>query len=114
MPDTQIRLVVPSGREMVDLLGQGDHLLKLIEDQFEADINVRGNEITIAGEPTESQAVSALFTEMLQLLDRGDILTPDSIDRSIDMLKRGECSPTTLFSDVILTHRGKTLSLIHI
>src|SRR5450759_233654 len=94
---------------MVDLLGHGDHLLKLIEDQFEADINVRGNEITIAGEPTESQAVSAVFTEMLQLLDRGDILTPDSIDRAIDMLKRGECSPTTLFSDVILTHRGKTI-----
>jgi phosphate starvation-inducible PhoH-like protein len=109
VPDTQIRLVVPTERDMVDLLGQGDHLLKLIEDQFEADINVRGNEITIAGEPTESQAVSALFTELLQLLDRGDVLTPDSIDRAIDMLKRGECSPTTVFSDVILTHRGKTI-----
>ena len=109
MPDTQIRLVVPAGRDMVDLLGQGDHLLKLIEDQFEADINVRGNEITIAGEPSESQAVSALFTELLQLLDRGSVLTPDSIDRAIDMLKRGECSPTAVFSDVILAHRGKTI-----
>ena len=109
MPETQIRLVVPAGRDMVDLLGQGDHLLKLIEDQFEADINVRGNEITITGEPSESQAVSALFTELLQLLDRGSELTPDSIDRAIDMLKRGECSPTAVFSDVILTHRGKTI-----
>ncbi len=109
MPETQIRLVVPAGRDMVDLLGQGDHLLKLIEDQFEADINVRGNEITITGEPSESQAVSALFTELLQLLDRGSVLTPDSIDRAIDMLKRGECSPTAVFSDVILTHRGKTI-----
>ena len=109
MPDTQIRLVVPAARDMVDLLGQGDHMLKLIEDQFEADINVRGNEITIAGEPSEAQAVSALFTELLQLLDRGSVLTPDSIDRAIDMLKRGECSPTAVFSDVILAHRGKTI-----
>ena len=84
-------------------------MLKLIEDQFEADINVRGNEITIAGEPSEAQAVSALFTELLQLLDRGSVLTPDSIDRAIDMLKRGECSPTAVFSDVILAHRGKTI-----
>jgi phosphate starvation-inducible PhoH-like protein len=94
---------------MVDLLGQGDHLLKLVEEQFEADINVRGNEITIAGDGSEAQAVSALFAEMLQLLERGDTLTPDSIDRAIDMIKRDDGSPSKVFSDVILTHRGKTI-----
>ena len=50
MPITEIHLVVPPGRDMVDLLGQGDHLLKLVEDQFEADIGVRGNEITVRGD----------------------------------------------------------------
>jgi len=109
VPDTEIRLVVPAGRDMIDLVGQGDHLLKLIEDQFEADICVRGNEITITGEGAESQAVSALFAELLQLLARGDTLTPDSIDRAIDMIKRDEGSPARVFSDVILTHRGKTI-----
>ena len=109
MPEAEIRLVVPPGRDMVDLLGQGDHLLKLIEDQFEAGIRVRGNEITIEGDPQEVQAVSALFTEMLQLLEGGQPLTPEAIDRSIDMLKRGDFSPVKVFSDVILTHRGKTI-----
>jgi phosphate starvation-inducible PhoH-like protein len=109
LTSAQIRLVVPPGRDMVDLLGQGDHLLKLIEEQFEADIHVRGNEITIAGDGSEAQAVSALFAEMLQLLERGDTLTPDSIDRAIDMIKRDEGSPARVFSDVILTHRGKTI-----
>jgi len=82
MQEAEIRLVVPPGREMIDLLGQGDHLLKLIEDQFEADIRVRGNEITISGDPQEAQAVSALFTEMLQLVDAGSPLTPESLDRA--------------------------------
>ncbi len=109
MSQSEIRLVVPDGRDMVDLLGQGDHLLKLVEAQFEAEICVRGNEITITGEPQEAQAVSALFTEMLQLVEVGQPLTPDSIDRSIDMLKRGDLSPVKVFSDVILTHRGKTI-----
>jgi phosphate starvation-inducible PhoH-like protein len=109
VPDTEIRLVVPPGRDMIDLLGQGDHLLKLIEEQFEADICVRGNEITIAGDGSEAQAVSALFSEMLQLLERGNLLTPDSIDRAIDMIKRDEGSPASAFSDIILTHRGKTI-----
>jgi len=109
LSQSEIRLVVPPERSMVDLLGQGDHLLKLVEEQFEAEIRVRGNEITISGEPQEAQAVSALLTEMLQLLETGQPLTPDSIDRSIDMLKRGDLSPVKVFSDVILTHRGKTI-----
>jgi phosphate starvation-inducible PhoH-like protein len=94
---------------MVDLLGEGDHLLKLIEAQFESDIAVRGNEITISGDVAEAQGVSALFGELVELVQHGESLTPDSIDRAIDMLKRGECSPQAVFSDVILTHRGKTI-----
>jgi len=94
---------------MVDVLGEGDHLLKLIEDQFESDIAVRGNEITISGDSAEAQSVSALFNELFGLARSGESLTLDSVDRAIDMLKRGECSPSTVFSDVILTHRGKTI-----
>jgi phosphate starvation-inducible PhoH-like protein len=94
---------------MGSLVGQGDHLLKLIEDQFESDITVRGNEIVISGDPEESQAVSALFGELLELMARGESLTPDTIDRAIDMLKNDACSPSAVFSDVILTHRGKTI-----
>jgi phosphate starvation-inducible PhoH-like protein len=40
---------------------------------------------------------------------RGESLTPDTIDRAIDMLKNDACSPSAVFSDVILTHRGKTI-----
>ena len=109
MESTQIRLVVPPEQAMVELLGEGDHLLRLIEDQFESKIQVRGNEITISGQAEESQAVSALFTELLGLLARGEDLTRDSIDRAIDMLKHDECSPVDLFGDVILSHRGKTI-----
>ena len=106
---TQVHLVAPSDVSMVELLGEGDHLLKLIENQFESDISVRGNEITISGDEAEARAVSALFSELFQLVRGDEPLTPDSIDRAIDMLKRDECSPSSVFSDVILTHRGKTI-----
>ena len=36
---------------MVDLLGQRDELLRLIESSFPVEIHVRGNEITVAGAP---------------------------------------------------------------
>ncbi|MDO8879970.1 MAG: PhoH family protein [Coriobacteriia bacterium] len=106
---TQVRVVAPSDVDMVELLGEGDHLLKLIENQFESDISVRGNEISISGDEAEARAVSALFTELFTLVRGHEPLTPDSIDRAIDMLKRDECSPSSVFSDVILTHRGKTI-----
>jgi phosphate starvation-inducible PhoH-like protein len=100
---------VPPEQDMVSLLGDGDHLLRLIEDQFESKIRVRGNEITISGEPAESQALSALFTELLTLLTRGEMLSRDSVERAIGMLKHDECSPVEVYSDVILSHRGKTV-----
>lgn len=106
---TQIRLVVPPELNMTDLLGQGDDLLRLIEDQFESSISVRGNQITIVGQPGESQAVSSLFTEMISLVEQGERLTRDNLERSIDMLREGECSPAALHSDVILSHKGKSI-----
>ena len=109
MEPTQIRLVVPPEMNMIDLLGQGDALLRLIEEQFESDIAVRGNQITISGQAGESQAVSSLFAEMIALVEKGESLTPDSLERSIDMVRDGECSPSALHSDVILTHRGASI-----
>jgi phosphate starvation-inducible protein PhoH and related proteins len=106
---TQIRLVVPPDLNMTSLLGQGDSLLRIIEDEFDSQIAVRGNQITISGQSTDSQTVSTLFAEMIQLVERGENLTPDTIERSIELLKHGECTPTALHGDVILTHKGKAI-----
>jgi len=94
---------------MIDLLGQGDDLLRMIEGHFESDIDVRGNQITILGEPHDTAAVSSLFTEMISLVEHGEQLNRDAIERSIDMLRQGECTPTAAFSDVILSHKGKSI-----
>ncbi len=109
MEPTQIKLVVPPELNMIDLLGHGDDLLRLIEDQFESDIAVRGNQITILGQPHETQTVSSLFTEMISLVEGGEQLNRDAVERSIEMLRNGECSPTAAFSDVILSHKGKSI-----
>jgi phosphate starvation-inducible protein PhoH and related proteins len=106
---TQIRLVVPPELEMTRLLGQGDALLRLIEDNFESDIAVRGNQITISGQPDESETVSSLFGEMIKLIERGEHLSPDTVERSIELVKHSEIAPTALHGDVILTHKGRAI-----
>lgn len=109
MEATQIRLVVPPELDMTTLLGDGDRLLRLIEDSFESEISVRGNQIAIAGPAHDSQVVSSLFAEMIQLVERGEQLTAEGVERSIELVRHGECSPTALHGDVILTHKGKAI-----
>ncbi|TLM88823.1 MAG: hypothetical protein FDZ75_06675, partial [Actinobacteria bacterium] len=109
LESTQIRLIVPPELEMASLLGEGDSLLRVIEDEFDSDVAVRGNEITISGAGGDGATVSALFSEMIGLIERGENLTPDAVERAIELLRQGECTPTALHGDVILSHRGKAI-----
>ena len=94
---------------MVSLLGQRDELLKLIEQSFSTSILVRGNEISIQGEPVEAERVAYLFEELIGLLDAEQTLTADSLERTIDMVKENEGRPTEVLADTALMHRGKAV-----
>jgi phosphate starvation-inducible protein PhoH and related proteins len=106
---TQVKIIVPGDREMVSLLGTRDELLTVIEQGFESTIHVRGNEITITGEPQEAERVAHLFEELIELLSRGHVLTTDSVGRSIDMVKVGTHRPSQVLSDAILATRTRSI-----
>src|SRR5437588_949275 len=104
------KIVVPGAHSMVALLGSSDELLRLIERAFTSDIHVRGNEITISGEPSEVDLAARLFEELITLLDRGDVLTADSVQRSLAMLRaQTEERPADVLSLNILSSRGRTI-----
>ena len=94
---------------MVNLVGTRDELLKLVEQGFNTPILVRGNEITVSGEPREVGLVSYLFEELMELVARGYVLTPDSVTRSIDMVKTGAFRPSEVFSDALTVSRTKSI-----
>jgi phosphate starvation-inducible PhoH-like protein len=106
---TQVKILVPGDLPMVNLFGSRDELLKLIEQGFDATILVRGNEITLSGEPREVGLVSYLFEELMELLARGHPLTPDAVARSIEMVKTGPVRPSEVFSDALLVSRTKSV-----
>jgi phosphate starvation-inducible PhoH-like protein len=95
---------------MVSLLGSGDELLHVIERDFDADIHVRGNEITATGIPAETALVTALFDELVELLRKGAELTADSVERAAAMLRaeRG-VRPADVLTVGILSARGRTI-----
>jgi phosphate starvation-inducible PhoH-like protein len=95
---------------MVALLGQRDEFLKLVEDAFDSQIVVRGNEITITGAEPEAEKVAILFEELLTILGQGQTLTRDDVGKTIDMIKIDEARPSEVLGDVLLTTRGRALA----
>ena len=99
---------------MVGLLGTRDELLHVIERELAADIHVRGNEVTVSGPPEETRSSSRrLFSELLELQRKGAELSPDSIERTVAMLRgdHGESGmrPADVLTQGILSARGRTI-----
>ena len=85
----QHKIVVPSSVPMVSLLGSGDELLRVVESAFPGvDIHVRGNEITMTGEPGDVALVERLLDELVAVLAHRPGLTPEAVERSVAMLRR--------------------------
>ncbi|GAA3387893.1 PhoH family protein [Cryptosporangium minutisporangium] len=106
----QTRIVVPDAHAMVSLLGSGDAILSLIERSVTADVHVRGNEITLTGTPADNAFAERLFAELLTLVERGEVLTPDAVNRTIAMLKSGSAErPAEVLTLNIISRRGRTI-----
>jgi phosphate starvation-inducible protein PhoH and related proteins len=106
---TQQRIVVPSSLSMVSLLGSRDELLQVVEREFAADVHVRGNEITVTGEPDEVALVERLFDELVTVLRSGQGLTPEAVERSAAMLRTEGARPAEVLTHDILSTRGRTI-----
>jgi phosphate starvation-inducible PhoH-like protein len=113
-PDTstvQAKIVIPAKHPMVGLLGSNDTVLRVIEDGFpDADVHVRGNEITASGPQAEVALVQRLFDEMVIVLRTGQPLTADVVERTIGLLRSGD-GPAAgkVLTLNILSNRGRTI-----
>ena len=105
---TQLKVLVPDNRLMVALVGQQDELLRLIEAAFDdAEILVRGNEITVSG--VGAQRVARLFEELVVLLRKGHRLDAADVRRTIDMVKADEQPSVVMATEILHSGRGRTV-----
>ena len=103
-------ITVPESVSMVGLLGSGDELLRLVEAEVDADVHVRGNEISVTGQPADNAFAVAVFDELIALLGTGQALRPDSVRRVIGMLRSGGSErPAEVLSLDIISRRGRTI-----
>ncbi|MFN2505956.1 MAG: PhoH family protein [Acidimicrobiales bacterium] len=91
---------------MVELLGERDELLRLVEGAFDgSDILVRGNEISISG--ADADRVGKLFDELVRMIRQGHRLDAADVGRTIEMVKADEKPSEVLSSEVLRSARGR-------
>ncbi|HET6531734.1 MAG TPA: PhoH family protein [Actinoplanes sp.] len=106
----QTRISVSEPKIMVNLLGAKDEILRLIERTLTSDVHVRGNEITITGSPAENATAERLFSELIELIERGETLTVDAVRRTVTMLEENTSErPAEVLTLNILSRRGRTI-----
>jgi phosphate starvation-inducible protein PhoH and related proteins len=103
-------IVVPNSIPMVALLGPSDEHLALIEKAFAADIHVRGNQVTLRGEPAEVALVERLLDELVTIIRTGQGVTTETVERAIGILRTETNErPADVLSLNILSNRGRTI-----
>ncbi|MFI8767541.1 PhoH family protein [Streptomyces sp. NPDC053792] len=113
--EVRAHFTVPAKHPMVTILGSGDSLLRVIERAFpQADIHVRGNQVSAVGDAAEVALIQRLFDEMMLVLRTGQPMTEDAVERSIAMLREetGDAAvetPSEVLTQNILSSRGRTI-----
>jgi phosphate starvation-inducible PhoH-like protein len=95
---------------VVGLLGSADENLRSLERILAADIHVRGNAVTLLGEPADVALAERVLSELVAIVAGGQPLTPEVVRHSVAMLVgTGNESPAEVLTLDILARRGKTI-----
>ena len=101
-------MAVPPSIDMISVLGPGDENLRVLEDLLDADIHVRGSEITLTGSAEAVTRANDVITELIAILRTGQGLTPETVERVVSMTARDE-SPADVLTQDIVSSRGRTV-----
>jgi phosphate starvation-inducible PhoH-like protein len=106
----KIALDFTKSHTIAELLGDRDELIKLIEQQYNVDIFVLGNDLEISGKSRNVEKVQKLVSELTLQINLGQKLDTQRVDDSIKILEgMSESKPHEIFSEYILVNNGKKI-----
>ena len=93
---------------MAGLIGPLNENLRSVEEAFGgARIVARGNEFNIDG--TDAAVVARLVEELKLLLERGQVIDPQVVARTIDILRADERPSEVLTAEILRSARGRSV-----
>ena len=103
---TQIEL---SNQAATELAGSGDAVLRALEGHVECDLWLRGNVLTLDGEPDAVEAAAIVVKELASLIEQGHDIAPGTIAAVTGALDQHR-SPAEILEDVVWKHRSKQVA----
>ena len=88
-----------------ELAGPGDAIMRTLEGHLDAELFLRGNLLTLEGEPEEVRTAETVVRELSDLIRQGHEIAPGTIEAITGALDHHE-SPSRILEDVVWRHRG--------
>ncbi|HET7444764.1 MAG TPA: PhoH family protein [Solirubrobacterales bacterium] len=88
-----------------ELAGSEDTVLRSLRDKLDADLHLRGNVLTVEGEPADVEQAATVVDEMVELIEQGHEVAPGTIEAVTGALEAHE-SPAEILDDVVWRHRN--------
>ena len=92
-----------------ELAGVGDGVLDALRARLHCTLRLRGNELTIEGEDDSVAAARAVVDELVELVEGGHEIGPDTVGAVVAALDQAE-DIREVFDDVVWRHRGKKIA----
>ena len=103
------RQIELSNQAATELAGTGDAVLRALEGHVECDLWLRGNIITLDGEPEAVEAAAIVVKELAELIEQGHDIAPGTIAAVTGALD-AKRSPAEILEDVVWKHRSKQVA----
>jgi len=92
-----------------ELAGVGDGVLDALRSRLDCTLRLRGNQLTIEGEDDKVVAARAVVDELVELVEGGHEIGPDTVGAVVAALDQAE-DIREVFEDVVWRHRGKKIA----
>jgi phosphate starvation-inducible PhoH-like protein len=88
-----------------ELAGSEDAMLRALEGHLDCELYLRGNVLTLDGNPGEVRSAESVVAELVELIEHGHQIAPGTIEAVTGALDAKE-SPAEILEDVIWRHRN--------
>jgi len=106
----EARIVVEKIEDQMQLFGNYDENLKIIEKHYKVNFVIRDNHIKIVGQENEVREVKSIIENLLESIQNNKPITAQSVEYIISLAKQGEEDKFSILSDIIcLTAKGKQI-----
>ncbi len=92
-----------------ELAGSGDSVLRALRDRTTSKVHLRGNMLTLEGEEAEMDQAAKLVDEMVDLIEDGHEVEPDTLDSVTNAIQSSRRSAEVL-KDVVWHNRNTKIA----